>query len=319
MSASNAPPHVQVFHFTNRISSAKIRKYKLATERGMGGGASGRASTPASAIAHASPSPALGRRSLDSATTMEPPSKKPKLRLNVRPPSQGSNHQSPNQRNSQSPDTIAVSRPRRDSSLKRRQSEDMVIDNTSTLPQPQKPSPAASSDLSSLSSLPSTEKQQVPAKQPALAPLKSRDYSRDFMSYYVTGGDEEENEVEEVPPPAPKPAPPRKQEPPRQGPVMQPPQLPPAPQETRFKHHNIPPPYPPARPAPPPRAPPPLPHVNLIDTIKPAKGPREPDTVANMIKKLEVLSRTLTEFGGVPPVPKSPTMANSPSEFRNSQ
>ena len=310
MSASNAPPHVQVFHFTNRISSAKIRKYKLATERGMGGG-SGRDSTPASGIAHASPSPALAKPSQDSAHTMEPPSKKPKLKLNVRQPSRGS---SQSQRHSQSPDTIAVSRPRRDSSLRMRHVDDMVVDsdNANTLPQQQKPSPAAPSNSSSLSSLPLPEKQPVPDKRPAPAPSKSRDYSRDFMSYYVTGGDDEENEVEEVPPPPPKPAPPSEQEPPRQGPVIQ---QPPPPQETRFKHHHVPPPYPPPRATPQSRAPPPLPQVNLIDTIKPAKGPKEPDTVANMIKKLEALSRTLTEFGGVPPVPKSPTMANNRSKL----
>jgi hypothetical protein len=57
--------------------------------------------------------------------------------------------------------------------------------------------------------------------------------------------------------------------------------------------------------------------VNLIDTIKPAKGPRQPDTVVNMIKKLEHLSRTLTDFGGVPPVPKSPTLESQPSKISN--
>lgn len=242
---------------------------------------------------------------------MEPPAKKAKLKLSVRPPSRESTMRS------QSPDTIAVARPRRDSSLKTRYSEDMVIDNASTNTQAarRKPSPAASSDLSSLSSVPLPEKHRVPVKEPEPGPSKSRDYSRDFMSYYVTGGDDDDHEEEAAPPP-PKPVPPRRQEPPQTAPVPQP--LPSIPLETKFKHHTVPPPYPPAKSQPPPRlAPPPLPQVNLIDTIKPASRPTEPDTVAVMIKKLEHLSKTLTEFGGVPPVPKSPGAGSKRSKYRS--
>lgn len=279
----------------------------MATERGMAGG-SGRESTPTSGITQASPSPSLATPSLDSGSNMEPPAKRPKLKLNVRPPSRESTMRS------QSPDTIAVARPRRDSSVKPRGSEDMVIDleGPSTSVLEQKASPAASSDLSDLSSIPPPEEEQISMKEPTPSSSKSRPYGRDFMSYYVTGADDEENEEEDAPPPAPKPDPPRKQEPPKPSPVVQPP--PPAiPQETRFKHHTVPPPYPPAKAQPLPRpAPPPLPRVNLIDTIKPARGPREPDTVAVMVKKLEKLSRTLTDFGGVPPIPQSPGAKANP-------
>ncbi|KAI7487610.1 hypothetical protein KC351_g2533, partial [Hortaea werneckii] len=45
---------VSVFHFTNRISSAKIRKYKMATERGMsnvpGGGPSSNTPMPGAVV-----------------------------------------------------------------------------------------------------------------------------------------------------------------------------------------------------------------------------------------------------------------------------
>ena len=276
----------------------------------MGGG-SGRDSTPSAVTNQASPSPSLATPSLGSGSTMEPPAKRPKLKLNVRPPSHESSMRS------QSPDTIAVGKPRRDSSLKKRYSEGMEIDqrNTNAVEPRQKGSPAASSDLSSLSSVP-PENEQVAVKEPPPTLSKSRDYGRGFMSYYVDGGDDDDIEVEDDPPaPPPKPVPPRKTEPPKPLQLSIPPPLPP--QETRFKHHTVPPPYPPAKAHPPPRPPPPpVPQVNLIDTIKPTKGPREPDTVAVMIKKLEHLSRTLTDFGGVPPVPQSPGAKPKSSKYQ---
>ncbi|KAK3715168.1 hypothetical protein LTR37_007378 [Vermiconidia calcicola] len=272
------------------------------------GTARGRTPTPTGhklKSAKPTPSPSLGP------ATMEPPPKKPRLKLNVREPSQSSQ--------SQSPDTIAVSRPKRESSLRIRYSEDMNIndddaDSVSSFQlQIPRPSPAATSDISSLSSLHPTEKEPTPANEDIEAPAKPprRDYGRDFMSYYVAGGDEDEGE--EAPKPASseqelpkKPAP---AEPAKQPPAVQ--ALPPQPpRDTQFKHHQVPPTYPiqkpPPSPPPPPRPPPPQPTVHLIDTIKKAPPSKEPDTVAAMVRKLEALSTALTNFGGVPGAPKSP-------------
>ena len=295
-------PQVQVFHFTSRISSAKIRKYKLATERGMAGGSTtSRAATPVSRTTKASPTPSLGPPSQDNFVTenpsMEPPSKKPRLKLSVRPPSQDQG---------QSPDNITVSRPRRDSSLRIRYSENMSVDEDDTdarSKQPSlRPSPAASSDLSSISSR--VLREPTPVKEPTPTSSKPRDYGRDFMSYYVSGGDEDEDEeveVEEAPPLKPAPS---KPEPVKQAPAVQPPPA----RETKFKHHSGPPPNPPPPSKVPqtPRQLPPPPVVQLIDSIKRVSGPREPDAVASMVKKLEALSTALTDFGGVPSVPSSP-------------
>ena len=127
------------------------------------------------------------------------------------------------------------------------------------------------------------------------------------MSYYVTGGDEEDDVVEEVPPKASPSKPgPTKRAPAVQAPAAQEPSA----QETQFRHHQGPPAYPttvakalPPRPNPPH---PPQPIVILADPPRRTLGPRKPETVGVMIKKIEVLSAALTTFGGVSPVPRSP-------------
>lgn len=308
MSAPN--PQVSVFHFNARISTAKIRKYKLATERGMvqASNSNARVPTPSTNGAQRpTPSPSV------EPATMEPLAKKPKLRLNVRAPTD-------------SPDTIAVSRPRRESSLKIRYSENMVVDPEDQEPVSEqakvRPSPAASSELSSLASIPPIEKEATPAQEPPSKSDKPRDYGRDFMSYYVTGGDEDEEDAAEDAPP-PKPAPPTSQpraqpQPQPQPPSIieapplrplqapQPPQAVPAPKprETKFRHHTI-----PSYPAPkiqPPKPPLLQPTVHLIDDTKKPRSSQEPENVATMVKKIEYLSDCLTTFGGVPSAPQSP-------------
>ena len=283
MAASN--PHVQVFHFTSRISSAKLAKYKLATERGMdSGNASKRAPTPTSNNKQPTPPTSI------EPSSMEPPAKKARLKLSVRPPSE-------------SPDTIAVSRPKRDSSLRIRYSENMVVDDgdrEAAMKYRPRPSPSASSGMSSFSARPTVEKEPTPQKEVTGVPAQAKDYSRDFMSYYVMGG---EDEVEEVPKPPPKP------EAPKQAPTVKVPRMNEAFPETKFRHHrphaNPPPTYPTPR-LQPPRPPPPQPTVIVFDNTKKLTGPKEPDTVADMVKKLQALSTALTNFGGVPIVPKSP-------------
>ena len=229
-----------------------------------------------------------------------PPPKRPRLKLNVRPPSQSQSSHS----QSHSPDTIAVSRPRRSSSLRIKYSENMDIDQLDTdtsRQQKPRPSPAASSDLSSITSRSLPEKEPTPATEPKPTSKKSRDYSRDFMSYYVTGGDEDDDDDDaDDAPPLTKPTP-RKPDPMTRAPAVQEP----ANRETKFRHHQGPPPNPAPR-VPTQQLPPPLPNVRLIDTSKKSTGPQEPDTVADMVKKLEALSTALTNFGGVPPAPKSP-------------
>lgn len=186
-------------------------------------------------------------------------------------------------------------------------------ENTDVVLRQQKPrpSPAASSDLSSISSHALIEKEPTPVTEPKPSSAKRRDYSRDFMSYYVTGGDEDDDEGEDdVAPPLTEPAP---RNPPtvKQAPAVQEPA---PPRETKFKHHQVPPTYPAMRLQPPPPVPAP-PIIQIIDTSKKPIRPMEPDTVANMIKKLEVLSTALTRFGGVPTVPKSPEESNQVCKF----
>lgn len=144
------------------------------------------------------------------------------------------------------------------------------------------------------------EKEPTPAKEVTDVPAKSKDYSRDFMSYYVAGGDDDEvEEVAKPPPPKPKIT--------EQAPAHKLPRMNVAFPETKFKNHHGP---PPTYPTPKLQAPRPpqfiQPTVRLVDNIQKPTGPREPDTVANMVKKLEALSTALTLFGGVPAVPTSP-------------
>ena len=241
------------------------------------------------------------------------------MRLNAGPPQ------------SESLDTIAVSRPKRESSsLRIRYSANMNVadDEIDDLPrQMPKPSPAASSELSSLSSLPpGMEKEPSPSRDARPTSVKTRDYSRDFMSYYVAGADDEEDQEDEAPPPQPvanRPVMPQQAPAPIPAPVPAPASAvqPPLQQQTRFKNHSGPQPtYPPPRvqqQQPPPQLPSQLPpqvqpSVQLVDSSRKPSGPRGPDTIADMITKLEALSVALTKFGGVPAVPMSPKSKPQP-------
>ncbi|QIW97568.1 hypothetical protein AMS68_003086 [Peltaster fructicola] len=80
-------PSVSVFHFTSKVSSAKIAKYKLATERGM-------------VVSHAPAKENTKPLKRSASTSSLEPKKRPRLKLSVRNPAPTD------------PDTITVSRPR---------------------------------------------------------------------------------------------------------------------------------------------------------------------------------------------------------------
>lgn len=332
MSASEEPSfNVSVFHFTSRISSAKIRKYKSATEKGMGPlTGSGRTPTPGPSNRRSTPTSAPGPE-----TSEQPPAKKQRLKLKVRDPT-------PNGQ-SLSQDTIAVSRPRRGSAIRAQYSENMDVDdveeaNDSLIHKPRSASAAStSSSLTSLSSTKSAEKPPVSAATVVTKkPTKKGDYNTDFLSYYVTGdadADDEFEGEEQAPTVAPVKVPPTTkvaaepksgQQPPKTIPPAaqaqklqhRPPPYP-VPRDTKFRNHTGPPgPYPTSakeRPFPQP-APQPLPQpcVHVMDNMAVHSEPRAPVTVAAMVAKLEYLSITLANFGGgLPPRPLSPVLQQS--------
>ena len=270
-----------------------------------------RAESPTGGL-KATPSP-----SLDPAS-MEPPAKRPKLKLNVRRPSD-------------SPDTIAVSQPKRDNTLRIRYSADMVLDGTDLEEVEDgfrqiksRASPAASSDLSSLTSIHSNEKEPTPVPPLERPPAKQRDYSRDFMSYYVTGDDGED---EEDAPPEPVEVPvPRKPDPPKEMAITEsavraqatkrPRSKQQRPYQPRTNHQT--PTYPTARLQPPQppaqRQPIAQPTVVVLDPNTKTDESKGPDTVASMIAKLETLSNALTNFGGMQTTPQSPAEQNNDGE-----
>lgn len=370
---------VQVFHFTSRISNAKIRKYKEATERGMAPGTNleddtlpdGRSPSLQPNGSQASPSPSTPDTESQSAD--QPPAKKPRLKLNVRQP----------KAKEDLGDTIAVTRPRRSPNVRFRYSQDMAVSETkntrkrkaSPKPEPE-PEPAevaspASSALSSLVSAPPSEREESPFKDPSPAP-EGDDYGLNFMNYYIEAKEDDDEKQkggrpkakaksrvnakqkskpeqqstkapaqnapvptpaqpaarnEPLPtqkqqpqqqPPAPPPAPPPPQPGgPRQGPPLPPQHGPPPPPQHQHpqqphRPQHIPPPYPMGAPPqrgpphlPPPPPPMPQPVIQFID-IKPDPKPQKPDTVAEMVRKLDDLSMALSNFGGITAMPPSP-------------
>lgn len=169
---------VPVFHFTSQVSTTKIRKYKLATAKGMG---------PPQSVskAHTPGLPSARTTRSNSNASQEPPAKKPRLKLNLRKPS------------SNDGDTIAVSRPKRASAGRSRYSEEAILSDDEVEDVTVKQSPAASSGLSSPVSAPTSVKEEVVATDTKVG---GRDSYGDFMSYYIADGDD----GEEAPAPKPK-------------------------------------------------------------------------------------------------------------------
>lgn len=302
----------------------------------------GRTPTPGASVAKPTPSPA------PEVNASEPPTKKPRLKLSVRKPSP--------EGQSLSPDTIAVSRPRRTSSLRVAYSENMNVDeadaeasDVASIHKRRAVSAAstASSDLTSLSSIQTSEKPSAPAVEKNKVRKGPRDYGKDFFSYYVAGGgddksdEDSDDEVKIVAPPPTKhvsqavPPPPAKsvpppQVPPRQVPLsnhMAPPPVPQTSQQVwppveRFRNHTgPPPPYPTSareKPMPRPPLPPPAPPVVvLIDDTPKSSVARPVPHIRDMIRKLEMLSHALAGFGAVP-IPDRP-MGQAPSQQAQTQ
>jgi hypothetical protein len=336
---------VSVFHFTSRISSAKIKKYKIATERGMGPDGqrassnqphNGPVITPAPQVAPVGtlhPPPASAS---PPATGSEPPPKKPKLRLNVRPPGPDESPASgsmPTPGSGSMPigDNIEVARPRRDSSLRIKYSNDMKLEDESL-----RRASLDSSDLSSVGATPPPPQPTRQLKERSRSPADP-DYG-DLMNYYILDGGEEEKPKAPPPVKSPKPRAPRQsaqqkqqhsqhhqphqphqQHAPQQQQQMPMPMQPPRDHNIRHPAQHGPPSsqyLPPPRPQQPPLI---LPQVQLIDfdTISRPAETRKPETVQDMIRKLEALSTALSGFSGVPDIPRSPgSMSHLSTSFR---
>ncbi|KXT16311.1 hypothetical protein AC579_3760 [Pseudocercospora musae] len=371
-------PSVSVFHFTSRISNAKIAKYKSATERGMAPSSTrnstSRLRRAASAKSNESDltegSPVSGH---ELPPVEPPPAKKPRLKINLRWPVPKPDYS----------DTIAVSRPRRQA--RKRYSEtvgDVDVETTEVMPEivsEKAASPAPSSGLSSLSSAPPTPpREEQPFKDESPPGSAARADYGDFMSYYIAdGGADEENEHSQTvpkgkrksksqaakpkvetaktldpkqpsrssPEATPQAATPN-QQPPSAG-SPHPEQQPVVPQTINANNErassqriqngptqaqnvpSAPPRYPqgPPRPGmqrppplPLPNPPPPMPQpvIHFIDITHDPK-PTKPDTIAEMIHKLETLSSALTNFGGVPAVPATPPPEGKPAQTNKAQ
>ncbi|CAK4032802.1 Hypothetical predicted protein [Lecanosticta acicola] len=326
------------------------------------------------------PSPSPSAQSTDSPSADQPPTKKPRLKLNVRQPKAKGNVG----------ETIAVSRPRRETNVRFRYSQDMVMRESpeppkrKALPKPEPVEAAspASSGLSSLVSAPPSEREESPFQDPS-PPPEGDEYGVNFLSYYVDGNDEDvgkqgkaerpkakpksranakqkskaETETAKEPgptasatpapppsqtvvrpdqqpmqkqhPPLPPPAGPRQSAPPPLPQQMPPQQMPHQQHQNQGpRPQHIPPPYPTGPPShrppqhlPPPPPPMPQPVIQFID-IKHDPKPQRPDTVAEMVRKLDDLCAALTNFGGVPVMPPTPPpekpAKKSPKESRPS-
>ncbi|KAK4507344.1 hypothetical protein PRZ48_001079 [Zasmidium cellare] len=133
----------------------------------------------------AKPSPTPPTPATESPPVQPPPAKKQRLKLNAGKPDSNKN----------AGDTIRVStRAKRKSSapIRYEGEMEMVLDDPKPPAKKKKQSPAPSSGLSSLESAPQSEREESPFIDP---PAPSRNDYGDFMSFYVAGGDDED-EVE---------------------------------------------------------------------------------------------------------------------------
>lgn len=291
-------PQVSVFHFTSRISSAKIRKYKLATERGMSAANRGSANSRDAAM------PVRDR-------DHSPTPKRQKRKSRAYPPK------------TTAPAGLGepwvATRPKRDSTLRIRYSDNMVLT-------PEDRANAARGDSSELSS-PEATPQVIPGPVADREPTPiDEDYGM-LSTYYIMD--------DEVPPPpvAPKlPASITTQAPQAQFKSklkIHPPKKPelqhPASGKTTTRLHkqplrqsqvklpksqqHLPPPRAVLQhPPPPPTAPPLVPRVLIIDGDEEFDHTelQAPLPMDEMVQKIDRLSHALAEFTGVHPRPTSP-------------
>ncbi|KAK4955648.1 hypothetical protein LTR10_006587 [Elasticomyces elasticus] len=334
---------VSVFHFTNRISSAKIRKYKIATERGMGEGGEGfqragsteplatpdpqgrtrstvKSETPGETGSvppnSASPAPANGESG-----SAEPPTKRPKLKLTVKPKTESQ----PPQTGTPGPVVQSIEpganpniKPKKQIIYRMRYDENMVLDDESLRIH------SPTEDEFSDDDPPPPKKRQPKAQV-------NRDYGGEFYGNYVVDGADDGPKPARLPngKAPPKPRKPRQPQQPQQyyalqhvpggppiqhGPYPYPPQDPHQIQQMQmqmqqqYQQRMQPPPqnaYVPPPPFPPPK-------VELIgfEFVGKIRYPVKSLTVQEMIDKLSGLSAALTNFGGVPTAPSSPLGRN---------
>ncbi|KAK1066482.1 hypothetical protein LTR74_007204 [Friedmanniomyces endolithicus] len=314
---------VSVFHFTNRISSAKIRKYTIATERGMQD--AGRASQspsnsgalpipapqvlPASAVqagtpalTHAAPpGSASPPRATGDSQAAEAPVKKVKLKLTVKP-------QEPSPAiATQSIEPVAPTRPKREIRYRMRYDDNMVLDDESL-----RIHSPTSSDLSSPEPTP-------PPKKRKQTNSISKDYG-DMANWYIAA-DEDDPNLTRANPPSKAAAKPRKRAPPRprqprqmppqshmqpayQGPYHpQDPRMMPMQQQQQQQQRLA---QAPVDYHPPPTVPPPKVELTGFEYVGVIRSLRKPLTVREMVEILSTLSQALANFGGVPARPSSP-------------
>ncbi|KAK3113547.1 hypothetical protein LTR53_009067 [Teratosphaeriaceae sp. CCFEE 6253] len=201
---------VSVFHFTNKISSAKIRKYKIATERGMGDGDYVRdpslgTPAPGSYVTRSTPrEPDSASPGADGST--EPASKRPRLKLNVGPRANGEGSPS----NFGVDDTGRVSK-RDPTRLRMRYDENMELEDESL--RIHSPTESELSSVDDSIPPPPPQPQYPPASPAPPGPKPHPEYGM-LQSYYIEGGDEEDEQAKAPPvQPPPQPAtqpPPRK-------------------------------------------------------------------------------------------------------------
>nr|POE77572.1 hypothetical protein CFP56_09219 [Quercus suber] len=328
-------PGVSVFHFTSRISNAKIKKYKQATERGMSTGIKDIPGIPEN-IKFA--------RELSS-NPKEPLAKRQKTKSHsicseVTTPSASS-------------EAPATSRPKRESTLKFRYSDNMVISATDHANAAQ----TSTSGLSSPTSTPQVEPIPIAEREPTPCTI-DEDYGM-LSTYYIMDDDVDEdnddgNRKTSEPSiarastplssqpsalqPLGQPAkPPRSLRPPQTKQRQQPTKvqkvrrqlrLPSSPRLDYASQPKIPPPQvAPHHPFPQPPIPPMIPRVILMD-MEPEFDPKkryESVSPKQTIKSIDALSFALSNFSGVPFVPGASNVSSAsnrktaePKESRDS-
>ena len=176
---SGPNPQVSVFHFTSRISSAKIRKYKMATERGMLGSMTSYQTVQDTRLLPTHPEKIQPPTTVGCPSTESPrPLKKPRLILKAPRPLAPADNVAPGSRPGQAP------------TVQSQYSQDMTFGNdgvvdpkaqlTSKTPLKVKTSKnVAPPAIHGQSSLPSDVSRSDPV----------REGYGDLMSYYIAKGD----------------------------------------------------------------------------------------------------------------------------------
>lgn len=293
-----AEPTCSVFHFKNKISANKVRKYETASEKGYAIYEELRAPTPVGS----SPTPSV-RHNPDS--TGPPPPKKPRTNL----------------RNSDI--TLSAAAPQvpivRSGKARKPPSKiDLSVhivweDGIRVIEPEYPPDSDVESIMSSLTPPPPSDKES-PFRDPPTP--EDVDYGRDFQSYYVIddegGAPKKASKAPAVKPPKAV----RNSEAPREQPPPQSMHLPQQRPVPSQHHTHAPRPRQatsrPAAPLPLPGLVP-QPRVHMIENIQRNFDPSKPATVAEMIVKLDLLSTALDRFGGPRPPPPQAQADAAPS------